>query len=145
MDETHSHDGDNGEGSSDGEDVDEAETRDGREHLRRERRRGYRERQKYATDVQQKIKAEVQGGVTPIPYANKSLWIRAPEKLFVLMEGGEPEKLFVPDLLVLIPHVLRRMWTGDAMLKCPTPACVGKFQTPHGKHVAAPLIRSPPH
>lgn len=127
------------EDSSDEEGMDpaaEAETRERREDMRRERRRGYRHRQEYAMGIQRKIKSQIQSGVTPSPYANKSLWVRAPEKFFVLMEGGGPEKLFVPDLLVVIPHFLRWMWTGDAMLKCPTKGCDGKFQTPHGKHRA---------
>ena len=69
-------------------------------------------------------------GDIPLVYRHKSLWIRRPDRCFLLNTRADPlpsmSELLLPDILLILPCILLRLASPDSRLSCPKEGCDGR-------------------
>ena len=99
---------------------------------------GYHHRQAYAKSQRELLTPDLRAGHID-PYRNGSLWIRPRNPIFVMIDGLATGKtptaldLNQPDLLLIIPHLLLKMFNQDLILRCSGPLCSEKAFNDRGE------------
>lgn len=85
-------------------------------------------------------------GAVPCVYSQGSLWIRRPDRCFLLITRADPlpsmSELLLRDILLVLPCTILRLAAPDFHLSCPKEGCDGRatrsgeFTSPCGATLA---------